>query len=107
MFVSELNNPQIGPLLNAVPAGSYYLGLMINGHFGHPAVGKPATGLGARASDAPIAASAAAPTKAFSSSDEAQVKKEVNAAQKQFDESGSMNDLASLRVAQGRLRSIQ
>tara|TARA_R110002012_G_scaffold50551_3_gene130705 strand:+ start:3084 stop:4226 length:1143 start_codon:yes stop_codon:yes gene_type:complete len=107
MFVSEMNNPQIGPLLNAVPAGSYYLGLMINGHFGHPAVDNTATGLGAKASDAPIAASAAAPTKTHSSSDEGKVRKSVDAAQKRFDESGSMNDLASLRVAQGRLRSIQ
>ena len=106
MFVSELNNPAIGPLLNAVPGGAYYLGLMIEGKKSIDAkTGKPVPAT--RKPDAPIAASAAAPSKGMSSTDEGKARKALDAAQKRFDESGSMNDLASLRVAQARLRSIQ
>ena len=106
MFVSELNNPGIGPLLNAVPAGAYYLGLMVEGKKAIDARtgAKPSA---ARKPDAPIATSDAAPSKGISSTDEGKARKALDVAQQHFDKSGSMNDLASLRVAQARLRSIQ
>jgi len=106
MFVSELNNPGIGPLLNAVPAGAYYLGLMIEGKRSVDARtgAKPSS---TRKPDAPIATSDAAPSKSASSTDEGKARRALDVARKHFDKSGSMNDLASLRVAQARLRSIQ
>lgn len=106
LFVAELNNPAIGPLLNAVPAGSYYLGLMIEGQKSLKAKGggKPSA---SSKPPTPISVDAAAPAKAGNSTDESKARKAVDAARRRFDDSGSMNDLADLRVAQGKLRTIQ
>jgi len=100
-----VNNPKYVKLLDTIPEANMFVGLMVEGNLRVRERASAKNGASGAPKEKPVTpalASAAAP-KRMSTSDGSRIQKEINQAQKTFEQTGSIQSLARLRELQGQM----